>query len=240
MDKLSFSILRKQLLIIDEIKQILLRFQLLKLDMQAITGDEYKVYRTFKGESGFFGRIHHYLFQIYIIQLCMILNPKKNEHHSLHHLIREIRDCRGLKRKHQNSQALLNEAENRLNALTHLNFPVFKTLRDKFWAHRDSKIEREKAETKVRYSDAWNTLSELQEIYNLTQRAANLIPTYFDAPFDTPRFELADMMKYVKMHKALHPKRFAPETEEEKELINIMMGMPIHQTKTAPPSDDTV
>lgn len=72
----------------DEICQILCRCEQLKGDITALRGNHAKGYRSVVSSAQFLDRIDLYFFQIYIIQLCLLLYSK--EDHSLKSFIIKV------------------------------------------------------------------------------------------------------------------------------------------------------
>lgn len=213
--------MRESLLIIfKEICQILCRCEQLKGDIISLHGEHVQVYqRTFK-HGTFLSRIDHYFFQIYVVQVCMILNSK--EPHSLKKLmISLLNDMTD--QGQDESESKIQAAIERIEYLETEHLRPLKTLRDKFWAHRD--LDRNDHKVSIKYQDAWKILEELQSIFNIVNSIAFNAQTQFHTLSDRTPGELIHLDKYSKMWERLRPERYKPSNDVVSDLIYLMRGL---------------
>lgn len=205
----------------DEIRQILCRCEQLKGDITGLGGSYVKSYRSiFKGGE-FLSRIRMYLFQIYVIQLCMILNSK--EHHSLAVLIRTLLKDPSVKWDNSNAKLKMENALARIEVLESTHITTLRTLRDKFWAHRDR--QRNNHTVSLSYEVGWLILDELKQIFNIVNIQVWQTETRFDILSNREPIELAHLARYGKMYQRLQPERLRPANDLTTDLIYMMRGI---------------
>lgn len=210
-----------QLETFDEIRQILCRCEQLKGDITSLGGTYVKTYRNvFKGGE-FLSRIRMYLFQTYVIQLCTILNSR--EHHSLAALIRILLNDTSLNWAEDGSKREVEKALARIDALESTHITTLRTLRDKFWAHRDR--QRNNHTVSLTYDTGWLILDELKQIFNVVNIQALKTETRFDILSNKEPIELAHLARYSKMYERLQPERLRPSDDLTHDLIFLMRGM---------------
>lgn len=205
----------------NEIKQILGRCEQLKGDICSLSGIYVKTYKSvFKGGE-FLPRIRMYLFQIFVIQVCMILYSE--EHHSLGTLIRKLLADPSLKWPDDNLKHEVADALVRINALESTHIKNLRTLRDKFWAHRDRLRNNHPAS--LTYDTAWSILEEMKEVFNILSKQLLRTETRFDNLSSSEPIELAHLARYSKMYERLKPEQLRPADELTLDLIYLMRGM---------------
>ena len=205
----------------NEISQILCRCEQLKGDICSLTGGHVQTYKTvFKGGE-FLPRIKTYLFQIFVIQLCMILHSK--EHHSLSALIRKLLEDSSLNWVDDNAKHEMTDALLRIETLESAHINTLRTLRDKFWAHRDR--QRNNHAVSLTYNTAWLILEEMKQIYNVVNMQILQTETRFDVLSNREPIELAHLARYSKMYERLRPEILRPADELSLDLTYLMRGM---------------
>jgi hypothetical protein len=205
----------------NEISQILCRCEQLKGDICSLSGEHVKTYKSvFKGGE-FLPRIRTYLFQTFVIQLCMILHCK--EHHSLATLIRKLLEDSSLKWADENSKHKMEDALARIETLESVHINTLRTLRDKFWAHRDR--QRNNHAVSFTYNTAWLILEEMKQIYNIVNMQILQTETRFDVLSSREPIELAHLARYSKMYERLRPEMLRPADDLSLDLIYLMRGI---------------
>lgn len=206
--------------VFDEICQILCRCEQLKGDIIALQGNHAKDYKSLVKSAAFLDRINLYFFQIYIIQLCLLLHSK--EDHSLKSFITKLKEERKKISDNPESIKKINEALVRVERLESSNLYPLRTLRDKFWAHRDK--NRNAHKISITYSNAWDILLELQSIFNLLNSAIFDTSTHFKILSEREPIELAHLDYFTKMRERLKPERMNPSSEIVNDLLYLMRG----------------
>jgi hypothetical protein len=151
----------------------------------------------------------------------MILHSK--EHHSLSALIRKLLEDSSLNWVDDNAKHEMTDALLRLETLESAHINTLRTLRDKFWAHRDR--QRNNHAVSLTYNTAWLILEEMKQIYNVVNMQILQTETRFDVLSNREPIELAHLARYSKMYERLRPEILRPADELSLDLIYLMRGM---------------
>lgn len=203
----------------EEIAQILCRCEQLKTDILSYSGKNVQIYRkVFTTEL--LGRTNVYFFQLYVLQLCMVLHKK--EHHHLRTLATDLLNDPNTNWHNVNSKSQVTNILFSLQAIEDRIVPTLKGLRDKFIAHRD--VDRELEQATLTYTDAWGVLAELQEIYNIINHHAFGKTLLFETLMDREPSELRHLARYSSVWAKLRPEFAKPHDGLLRDLIYLIRG----------------
>ncbi|MEO6288250.1 MAG: hypothetical protein ABIO93_32945 [Dyadobacter sp.] len=147
-----------------EVAQILARCEQLKSDIRSFLGENSQIYRrAFNGNNDLLGRSNVYFFQLFVLQICMILFEK--EHHHLRTLATKFLLDPNTNWTNENSKVEVGKAIDWLKEIENEVGDTFRTLRDKHFAHRD--FNRDLKDVALSYEVAWRVLLNFQELFNI-------------------------------------------------------------------------
>lgn len=145
------------------------------------------------------------------------------EHHSLSSLIRKLLADPSSQWPDDNSKHEVANALVRIDTLESLHIKTLRTLRDKFWAHRDR--QRTNYAVSLTYDTAWLILEEMKEVFNIVSSQILRAETRFDNLSSREPVELAHLARYAKMYERLKPEQLRPADDLTLDLLYLMRGM---------------
>ena len=204
----------------EEVCQILCRCEQIKSDIKSLYGQNGVSYRKEFPEGSFLHRIQLYFFQIFVIQLLMLL--AKKEDHNLKKLAKDLLADPETVWKRGDSKDLVKNAIDKLEELETTHLDSFKTPRDKFWVHRDE--ARESYEFVLSHNTAWEVLAKLQNVYNILNLEALFSTMRFDTLSDRDPLEVVHLSRYGRIHQHLNGQWAHPKDETAAAVMEILLG----------------
>lgn len=149
---------------LDEIKNILIELNRLKIDIKLLIDKDQVYFLETTSKSSFYYRLHLNYIRLFVIDFYKLVAP--NEHFNFGKL---LSFCKINRRNIQWSKDIDNETLDQLEkdfkSIINQHYKDIYNLRNKFYAHSDKNKTRFEKETRLKLIKLWETLDVLNDVF---------------------------------------------------------------------------